>query len=104
MKYLLSFVVAALVMHSAARADDLDLAAAESKFEEVCANCHGPTGKGMASFPKLAGRDADYLASRLKQYRAGEQVGPNTPLMKPHAADLTDSDIESLATYIAKTF
>ena len=77
---------------------------AADHYEEICSNCHGPTAKGMASFPKLAGQDAEYLQTRLEQYRAGETVGYNTALMAPHAADLTDEQIEALASYIAETF
>lgn len=89
---------------TAAIAQDADLDAAKAAYAGVCATCHGPAGKGMASFPKLSGRDADYLASRLKQYRAGEKVGPNSPLMIPHAVNLSDDDIAGLSAYMSKTF
>ena len=58
----------------------------------------------MASFPSLAGRDTDYLVLRLKQYRAGEKVGPNTPLMMPQAVELSDEEIVSIAVYVSTTF
>ena len=86
---------------SGADATAADPAAGETLYAGVCRNCHGPTAKGMASFPKLAGRPADYLTERLVQYRSGEKVGPNTPLMAPHAADLSDRDIADLAAFIA---
>lgn len=76
----------------------------EALYQSVCRNCHGPTARGMASFPKLAGNTAEYLETRLRQYRAGEQLGPNTALMQPLAADLSDEEIESLAAYIATSF
>lgn len=78
-----------------------DLAAGEEYYAAVCSNCHGPAAKGMASFPKLTGHDAEFLITRLEQYRAGETVGPNTALMAPIAADLSDEDIANLAAYIA---
>jgi cytochrome c553 len=81
-----------------------DLAAAEATYKSSCRNCHGPTGKGMASFPRLAGQTEDYLVTRLEQHRAGERVGPNSALMQPHAADLSDEEIAGLAAYIAGTF
>ena len=77
-----------------------DLAAGEGLYDGACRNCHGPAAKGMASFPKLSDKDADYLVMRLEQYRAGERVGANTALMAPHAADLTDEDIANVAAYI----
>ena len=73
----------------------------EALYQSVCRNCHGPTAMGMASFPKLAGQPAEYLRERLEQYRAGEKVGYNTALMAPHAAELSDEQIEALASYIA---
>lgn len=81
-----------------------DVAAGEELYKKVCRNCHGPKAQGMASFPRLAGNTVQYIAMRLQQYRAGEMVGPNTPLMAPHAAHLTDEDIANVATLIATTF
>ena len=78
-----------------------DLAAGEEHYQSVCRNCHGPTAKGMASFPKLAGQDPEYLTYILGEYRSGETVGPNTALMAPHAKELSDEDIANLAAYIA---
>lgn len=76
----------------------------EEHYGAVCKNCHGPTGKGMASFPALSDKSGAYLAMRLAQYRAGATVGPNTALMQPHAAELTDEELVSLAEYISTAF
>jgi len=46
----------------------------------------------------------DYIAKRLKQYRAGEKVGSNSALMMPNAANLSDAEIANLATYISQNF
>lgn len=94
-----TLALAALLCAPAAFAQDT--AAGEEIYQSVCRNCHGPSAKGMASFPKLAGQDAAYLESRLIQYREGEAVGPNTALMAPHAAALSDEDIANIAGYIA---
>lgn len=102
--YFVAIAQALMVGQASAQEPTADLTQAKEKYANVCKNCHGPTGAGMASFPKLAGRDADYIAKRLNQYRAGEKVGPNTALMKPHAVDLTDEDIANLAAYISKEF
>ena len=104
MKRPVLFVAAAMLSVPVAQAQATDLAAAKTKYSEVCASCHGPSGKGMASFPGLAGKDVDYIASRLKQYRAGERVGPNSPLMAPHAAELSDEEIVGLSDYISTNF
>lgn len=82
----------------------MSMEATKERFTKVCSTCHGPTGRGMASFPRLSDKDKKYLVSRLKQYRAGEKVGPNTPLMAPHAVNLTDAEIDGLADYISTAF
>lgn len=98
------FAAAAVLTMGAAEAPATDLTVAEKTYATVCANCHGRTGRGMASFPSLAGQEADYIVLRLKQYRAGEKVGPNTPLMMPQAVELSDEEIVSLSAYISTNF
>jgi cytochrome c5 len=77
-----------------------DAAAGKDRFA-TCASCHGAQGQGMGIFPKIAGQSPDYVAGRLQQYRAGEQVGPTSALMMPHASGLSDEAIADLAAYIA---
>lgn len=101
-KYLI--IVAGIVAMSAgATLQAADLEAGKAKYQ-TCAACHGLAGQGQAIFPALTGKDADYLADKLKSYRAGEQVGPNTPLMTPHASTLSDEDIDNVSAYIAEEF
>ncbi len=78
-----------------------DLAAGEKRYRRECRGCHGPTAKGLASYPKLVGHPTDYIIGRLEQYRAGEKLGPNTPLMAPRAKKLSDEDIVNIAGFIA---
>ena len=71
----------------------------------ACAGCHGPAGDGIpgAHFPSLGGQHADYTADRLRRYRAGENNGPQDPfsnIMVAVARQLSDADIEALASYI----
>lgn len=95
------FSVVAVAMLGAVQVRAQDSSAGEELYQSVCKNCHGPTARGMASFPKLAGQPTDYLMARLQQYRADEKVGPNTALMQPHATGLSDEDIANLAAYIS---
>ncbi len=81
-----------------------DIVAGEEIYQGNCSNCHGRSAQGMASFPKLVGHDADYLETRLEQYRAGERVGPNSALMIPVARELSDADIDNVVAYITTTF
>lgn len=73
-------------------------------YAAKCAQCHGRTGRGAGSFPRLSGRKADYLSARLEKYRAGERVGANSALMAPIARDLTDEQIAALAGFMSETF
>lgn len=77
------------------------LDAAKAKYASLCANCHGKTGAGMGNSPKVAGQSADALATKLKQYRAGEKIGPASVSMFPFAKPLSDEDIAQLAAYMA---
>ena len=67
---------------------------------QSCIDCHGPDGNAPidASYPKLGGQYADYLAHALHQYRKGER---QHALMTPQAAALSDQDIADLAAFFA---
>lgn len=85
-------------------APDADMSAGETMYREACAQCHGRAGRGMASFPSITGKDEDYLATRLMEYRDGETVGPNSALMKPVAEALSDEDIANLSAFVSTNF
>jgi cytochrome c553 len=78
-----------------------DAAAGAALYKKECRGCHGPTAKGMASYPKLRGQTVEYLTDKLTRYRAGEKFGPNTPLMAPRAKKLSDDDIVNIAQFIS---
>lgn len=68
-----------------------------------CAICHGEQGEGghLLNAPKLKGLPASQVASLLKVYRKGTEMGPNSYAMIPQATHLSDADINNLAAYIA---
>lgn len=80
---------------------EADLAAGEAIYAKNCRSCHGPKAQGMASFPRLADKEADYLLERLTAYGNKEKVGPNSALMYPIAAKLSEDDRRNVAAYIA---
>ena len=52
----------------------------EKKFKEKnCVSCHGPKGMGMASYPRIGGKEVDYLTKKL-----------------------TDEDIADLTAYLSE--
>lgn len=65
-----------------------------------CLACHGLDGSGNAdaTFPRLAGLDAGYLAAQLRDFRDGRRT---SPVMAPNAAKLSDQQIEDVSAYYA---
>lgn len=77
-------------------------AQAEAPAKEVtCRACHGPSGGApvVSNYPKLDNQNKAYLISSLKAYRAGERKGGLAMVMSAQAAQLSDLDIEALASY-----
>lgn len=96
-----SFFLAALTAGFTGGTFAGDTSVGEQLFKEKnCHVCHGPGGKGMASYPKLSGKEVDYLVDRLNTYRSGTKVGPNSDLMIMNAKPLTDDEIANLAAYL----
>jgi len=77
-----------------------DKTAGEARYKETCINCHGPAGKGAASYPKISGNEVSYTKSKLEAYRSGVEQGPNSALMFMFAKPLTDQEIANLAAYL----
>merc|ERR1711918_75547 len=73
-----------------------DIGAGEERYSQNCGNCHGPAGMGLASYPKLSGKEVSYLVVRLETYRAGKKIGPNSSLMIMMASELSDVEITNL--------
>ena len=74
--------------------------AGEARYNKTCINCHGPAGKGVASYPKISGQEISYTTSKLETYRDGKKIGPNSSLMIMMAKPLTDEEIANLAAYL----
>lgn len=63
-----------------------------------CFSCHGPDGNSAGAMPSIAGKQADYIAERLRAWRDGSR--PAT-VMNRLAKGYSDTDIEELARYFA---
>jgi len=71
----------------------------------ACQACHGPDGRGNpgAAWPQLGGQHAGYTANVLTAFRDGMVWGKDgnaNALMAGVAGNLTDEEIQALATYI----
>ena len=65
----------------------------------ACTACHGADGMGMASFPRLAGAGAQYLAQQLKAFADGTR---DNATMSPIAKALTEAERASTALYYSR--
>lgn len=96
------FALAAALFVASISAQAADIAAGKTKAEAQCASCHAVEGNWNkptdASYPKLAGQHADYLANALKQYQKG---GRNNAIMVGMAAGLSQEDIKNLSAFFA---
>jgi len=98
---ILSFVVPflfSIIYSSNLISGDID--AGKARYSQNCGNCHGPAGMGLASYPKISGKEVPYLVDRLKTYRSGKKIGPNSALMIMMASELSDVEIVNLAAYL----
>ena len=71
----------------------------------ACVACHQEDGNGRDNgasadaWPRLAGMNAEYLATQLAAYKKGERRAPS---MKPFSMMLDDSKAADIAAYYAK--
>ena len=71
----------------------------------ACMACHGPSGAGNPgpAYPNLGGQHAKYVAAQLTAYRGGLVLGKGeyaSVVMSQVAHNLTDQEIQALATYV----
>ncbi len=64
-----------------------------------CASCHGPDGKGNATFPRINGQHADYLVKQLTGFQRTNDR-PSATLMKTVAHNLSHENIVNVADYL----
>lgn len=83
----------------------------------ACSGCHGPAGQGIdaASYPHLAGQNAQYVEDQLKAFRAagrndlGDNIIKRTNdgsvdepgMMQTIAAEMSDTQIKAVASFIS---
>ena len=79
------------------------LATRKGASGQACVDCHGADGNAPidASYPKLGGQYADYLAHSLQAYRNRTRAGATADVMAAQAKNLSDQQIADLAAYYA---
>ena len=89
-----------IMLFSVSGVEAASIYAGQSTAQAVCSQCHGiKMPSAGAPFPPLAGRDAEYLQSALKQYRDKTR---KSDIMNNIAGSLSDQDIANVATYYSR--
>ena len=97
----LCLLVSAMVLNAAAQAEpDLTKGKADAA---MCASCHQADGSGMNnpnadSWPRLAGLNADYMASQLRDFKTGKRQNIS---MQPFAQMLDEEQIVNVSAWFA---
>lgn len=65
----------------------------------ACATCHGQSGQGNDTFPRLAGQHADYVAKQLEVFQRTNQR-PEGAIMTTVAHELSKDEILNAAAYV----
>jgi mono/diheme cytochrome c family protein len=73
------------------------LALGNSKFDQVCAACHGPGGAG------IAGSSAPPITNRTDYPNIARVITQGQGEMPALAAALTPQEIDAIAKYVVKT-
>jgi cytochrome c553 len=74
-------------------------AAAGKEKAAPCAACHGADGNSaVATYPKLAGQQANYIVKQLQNFKNDVRVNA---IMGPQAKPLSEQDMKDLAAYYA---
>ena len=88
------------------RSRDVANPAVEGKVlaQQVCSMCHALDGNSISpAYPRLAGQQATYLTSQLKNFRGHDRMDPaGAEYMWGLSHNLTDKQIDELASYYSK--
>jgi len=66
----------------------------------ACSTCHGPTGGGTATLPRLAGQHAQYTENQLKAFNKRERTNDNA-VMHAIASKLSELELKAVSSYIS---
>jgi len=81
----------------------------ETLYKNTCSGCHGEEGLGHKNLARLAGQQVRYVESVLTNFRnvankvvSRSQAQRASPTMEKIAKNLSDEQIEALASYVAQ--
>ena len=76
------------------------LSQGQAYYSNVCARCHGDSGRGNEKVARIAGQQADYLTLTLRRYREGSNIRTE-PLMAASTRLMTDADMSAVVGYVS---
>jgi cytochrome c553 len=65
---------------------------------EACTVCHGHSGEGINTQPRLAGQHRDYVTTEMLQYRSGLR---ENKVMQRVTGKMTDDEIAAVVDYVS---
>jgi cytochrome c553 len=65
---------------------------------EACTVCHGHSGEGVNTQPRLAGQHRDYVVTEMFQYRSGLR---ENKVMQHVTEKMTDDEIAAVVDYVS---
>jgi len=66
----------------------------------ACSSCHGASGGGTDTLPRLAGQHAQYTENQLKAFNKRERTNDNA-VMHGIASKLTELELKAVAAFIS---
>jgi cytochrome c553 len=66
----------------------------------ACSTCHGPSGGGTETLPRLAGQHAQYTENQLKAFNKRERTNDNA-VMQAIASKLSELELKAVSSYIS---
>jgi cytochrome c553 len=81
--------------------DELARAGGKLAAQHRCKSCHGEDYAGVGPAARLAGQREDVLLKALRDFKSGTRVGSGVASMADVTFDLSDSDMQALAHFLA---
>jgi cytochrome c553 len=66
----------------------------------ACQSCHGASGHGTTTLPRLAGQNAIYLELQIKQFNTRERTNDNE-VMHAIASKMSELEIKAVSEYLS---
>ena len=70
---------------------------------KMCVTCHGAEGKApiMPLYPKVNGQSKEYTLAQMKDIKSGKRNNGMSAAMKAMVANVSDAELEAIATYLS---